>query len=194
MLSVLRSGDRFVRTMASVGLLGLCGIGVSAWRLATTPESRPVLSQMPTKGDQLVAVYIGSSDCRGSKLPEFPEVERRTMAALSRLAQREGAHFVTVGVALDVIPRLGAKYLEKFGPFDISVTGGGWMNPGAVQYIWRDYPGDGTVPQIVVVRRSVDVPPRGVVVSPDSVLGRLIGIEGMQAFLEREEQPVASKK
>jgi len=66
------------------------------------------------------------------------------------------------------------------------------MNPGAVQYVWRDHPGDGTIPQIVVLRRTVEVPPRGVVVSPDSVLGRLIGIEGMEAFLQREERAGAT--
>src|SRR5690242_14464078 len=26
------------------------------------------------------------------------------------------------------------EYLEKFGPFDMTISGGGWMNPGAVQY------------------------------------------------------------
>lgn len=30
------------------------------------------------------------------------------------------------------------------------------MNPGAVRYIWRDHPGEGTIPQIVVLSRTVD--------------------------------------
>jgi len=178
--------------MLVIGLVGLCGIAVGAWRLATAPSSQKVISQLPKDGHQLVAVYIGSSDCQGSKIKGFAEVERRTMDALARMARSEGAQFVTIGVAVDPTRRLGAEYLEKFGPFDMTISGGGWMNPGAVQCVWRDHPGDGTIPQIVVLRRTVEVPPRGVVVSPDSVLGRLIGIEGMEAFLQREERAVAT--
>ena len=180
--------DAFVRIMVAITLISVLTISSALWtRYGHRGQPSEGGSTLPkTSGPALVAIYVGSSDCHGSSLPEFPEVEQRTMAALARYAERNGMRFVRVGVSVDASPTAGRAYLKRLGPFDAISVGGGWLNPVAVSYIWRDQPSDGIIPQIVVVRRIVSLTQSGPLVSPDSLLGRLVGIDGMQQWLRQQ--------
>ena len=45
--------------------------------------------------------------------------------------------------------------LEEFGPFNEILVGRGWLNTGAVRYIWEDIRGAAAIPQVVVTTRGV---------------------------------------
>jgi hypothetical protein len=179
--------DSFVRLMGIITFVSILAIVIGLWTRHTHPsEPREGLSTLPrSSGAALVAIYIGSSDCHGSSLPGFPAVEHRTMAALGAYAQQHGMRFVRIGVAVDASSEVGRAYLQRLGPFDMMSVGGGWLNPVAISYLWRDQPSDGTIPQIVVLRRIVKIASRGPLVGADSLLGRLVGIDGMEQWLRR---------
>lgn len=182
--------------MLLVAAFGCIGIGVGVWNHLSRPlpEVPNAGSGMPHQaGARLIAIYIGSSDCYGSKLPDFPAVEQQTMRALADIAATEHMDFVKIGVSVDESPAVGGKYLNKFGPFDAVAVGLGWMNPLAIRYVWRDFPGDASIPQIVAVRQVVRPVHAGATVSPDSILGRLIGKDGMQFWLANRRRLVGNE-
>jgi hypothetical protein len=180
-----RRGDTFMTAMIALGFVGLIGMGYGALRQRNIRMEPPSSgSYLPEKdGVQLLAVYIGSSTCHGSKLAGFPETEKRTMAALSNYAHANGMSFLRVGASIDNSPTVGRKYLAGLGDFEIVSVGGGWLNPEAVKYLWRDFPAKGTIPQIVVIKRNVYAAKRGATMGPDSLLGRLVGMDGMAQWL-----------
>jgi hypothetical protein len=66
---------------------------------------------------------------------------------------------------------------EEFGPFDEVSAGSNWLNAGAVDYIWRDEGAPPTLPQIVVVRRTVTVDADRIRVKEEEVIGRHVGTD-----------------
>ena len=184
------SSDLFVRLMGAIIAVSLCAIVFGLWtRDSRITDDEEGVSTLPRSGGvAMVAIYIGSTNCHGSSLPEFPGVEQRTIAALADYARQRGMRFVRIGVAVDASAEVGRAYLRQFGPFDAVSVGGGWLNPVAITYLWRDQPADGIIPQIVVVRRVVALAPSGPVVGADSLLGRLVGIDGMEQWLRRQSR------
>ena len=187
--------DYFVRTMLIVAFCSAVVIGVTlVQRYRTPPGPLSGRTLPPASGPDLLAIYIGNADCGGSKLPGFREVEQQTMSELRQLAIADHERFVRVGVSIDQSPDVGRSYLRPFGPFDELALGDGFLNIGAVSYLWRDNPGEVALPQIVVIRRDVQLTDAGVIVGRDSVLGRLIGIDGMQDWLARRKRAAAVSK
>lgn len=180
--------DKFIRLMVMLSLVGLvlAARGVRAAVLFDREAGETGKASPDHSGPELLAVYIGSSTCIGSKIPEFRPVQQQVMRALGQLAEHDGLRFRRIGVAVDVGPRTGFEYLDKFGPFDSKLVGGGWENPGAVDYLFRGLPGDATIPQIVIVQRHVEVLQNGLEITRDSLWGRLIGIDGMRQWLARQ--------
>ena len=182
-----RNPDSFVRLMMTIVLISSFSIAFGLWernaRPAHTPDQGSTLPR--SGGPELVAIYIGSSFCAGSSLPDFPRVEHRTFAALATYAMHKRMRFVRIGVSVDASADIGRDYLKRFGPFDTISVGGGWLNPLAISYIWRDQPATGTIPQIVVIQRQVKLTQSGPLLAPDSLLGRLVGMNGMEEWLRR---------
>lgn len=109
-------------------------------------------------GEQLVLVYIGSSSCSWSNRDEIPGAIGTIQSRLRQYAEEAGLGFVSTGVAIDWIVDEGVEHLRSVGRFDQMVTGRNWSNMGALRYIWQTVPGRASTPQIVVVRRHMDVP------------------------------------
>ncbi len=87
-----------------------------------------------------------------------------------------------IGVAAEKSLNAGLRFLNAMGQFDEIVVGGDWMNEEAVRYFWRDIPGRASLPQIVVVRRSVKIGPPDDV-GEEEVLARLIGTTEIERWL-----------
>jgi hypothetical protein len=93
--------------------------------------------------------------------------------------------FFRIGASVDRSATIGRQYLDDLGRFDVISTGGGWLNPVAVTYLTRDNPANATLPQIVVVSRAIDVSSGSAIVSSDTLLGRIVGMDGMLRWLRR---------
>jgi hypothetical protein len=176
-----RTARRLIfRTALFVAVLGTGAIALQARNY----HGRRVTSAMPQPhtGREIVMVFIGSTDCAPSRQPGFNKVVQQVAHNLHQTAGSRGMAFSRIGVALSGTPAEGMKFLSDFGTFEETVTGRGWMNSGAISFVWRDLPGSSAVPQLLVLQRRIAVSPRGIRVSPDSVILRLTGVSEIRSW------------
>jgi hypothetical protein len=104
---------------------------------------------------------------------------------LAGKAKATGRSFTTIAVALDWDVDEGLAFLRNFGKFDEILVGRNWTNEGAIRYIWHDFPGRPSVPQVVVLVRSVDVGKRTLSVVGERVLTRQIGVDEIRDWVAK---------
>ncbi len=136
------------------------------------------------EGPEVVLVFIGGSFCGAHKRPGFAEAVERAKVELSRRAAAEGKQFSAVGVSLDWKPAEALAFLERFGSFDQVSLGRNWTNDSALRYIWKDYPGDPVLPQVLVIERSVRTAP-AIDVRDERVVKRVAGADPIAAWVEQ---------
>lgn len=136
-------------------------------------EPRP----RPT-GDELVVILVGSPACPAASDPHFPDRFEQIVAHLSERAGDHDVRLVTIGIGTGASPERSMEFLTSVGRFDEMMVGRGWLNSGALRYLWRDLPGKPSIPQIIVTHRSLDMGPFGasVVVGPEILLARKVGL------------------
>jgi hypothetical protein len=163
---------------------------VGGFWLTAFPES-PVSPQpsfefpsRPRAGTEFLVVFIASSDCGASTYPGLQEAMGSIRADLLRTAEASGKLFVSIGVALDRDPWRGLEFLRSFGPFDELLSGGSWLNSGALAFLVRDLPGRRAIPQLVLVERHVEMDDGVIASVSDKLVGRKIGADAILAFAE----------
>jgi hypothetical protein len=82
------------------------------------------------EGPELVAVFITSEFCQGSRQAHMPATIERMKIMLSEHAESDGANFAVVGVSLDWGTEAGIEHLSRFGRFDEIVVGRNWYGLG----------------------------------------------------------------
>ena len=139
-------------------------------------EYRPGSVSATGTGDEIVLVYLGSSSCGWSNLPEVSRAVRDAKLLVSEHAQNAGMRFSALGISLDMDAARGWAHLRKAGLFDEVAAGMGWANSGAHKYVFGPLAGPASTPQLLVVQRSLSDGPGG---SPkaesDRVLARHVG-------------------
>jgi len=122
-------------------------------------------------------VYIGSSTCGWSNVPELPGVVEDLKRGVYGWAKEEQLDFAAIGIGRDMSVSAGLRHLEKFGLFDEVVAGRSWANAGVQEYVYGDMSGPGVTPQVVVLLRRTDYMSTGrVVMEANRVLIRLAGL------------------
>jgi hypothetical protein len=129
-------------------------------------------------GREVVLVFIASSSCPGAKDPRLPEALADIQNHLRREAGEQGSTFVSIGVSLDWDIEKGIKLLRRFGAFDEIAVGRSWMNGAALKYIWEDLPGAASIPQVLLVERTV-TQDRAIFVGGERVRFRKVGAEAI---------------
>ena len=153
-----------------------CGVLSAAWvrqdimKSAARPVNEPTSHYTARTGTQLLVIFFGSSNCGASELPGFKEAMTTMRRVVGGRAAVQGFRPFFIGVAAEKSLNAGLRFLNAMGQFDEIVVGGDWMNEEAVRYFWRDIPGRASLPQIVVVRRSVRSAPRTMLVKRKSSL------------------------
>ncbi|HEX2076151.1 MAG TPA: hypothetical protein VHG08_00530, partial [Longimicrobium sp.] len=133
-------------------------------------------------GDEIVLVFIGASFCNAHNVPGFPDVVESAKLKVQAQARARGMRFRAVGVALDWRPADGLAFLARFGEFDEVASGSNWIGDGATKYIWRDLPGDADVPQLLVLRRSIQSG-QVIRVGEDQVVKRVLGTVAIEDWV-----------
>ncbi|MGD2218386.1 MAG: hypothetical protein PVJ64_16640 [Gemmatimonadales bacterium] len=134
--------------------------------------------------EQIRMILIGSSACGAQRNEDLREAIEAAKRDLAERFTGEGKQFASTGVALDWRIEDGLEFLGAFGEFDEVIVGGNWLNAGAVRYIWRDFPGASTVPQVVVLKRSVTVSSSTISVGEEELLARLAGTEQVMKWVD----------
>lgn len=125
-------------------------------------------------GRELSLVYIGSSGCRWSNLPELRAAVRASIELIQAHGASTGHHVSEVGVARDLDVRAGLQHLDAVADFDEVVAGRGWMNTGLLRYVYDRYSGIAATPQVLVVLRSVTLEPRRMI-EAETLVARKVG-------------------
>ena len=157
---------------------------------AELPENLYAPAHELVTGTELVMVYIGSSTCGFCNDPELPSMVESAKLGLQRKASNRGLLFSAIGVSVDWVVRDGSAHLAKFGIFDEIMTGRKWQGTGPHLYFSR-IPGEAATPQILVFTREVEgaspeYPARRNRVSDGTLVVRIIGLQGIRHWLERE--------
>lgn len=133
-------------------------------------------------GDEIVLVFIGASFCNAHNRPGFPGVVETAKVRVQAQAKATGVRFRAIGVALDWRSADGLAFLERFGEFDEVSAGSNWVSDGATKYVWREIPGESDVPQLLVLRRSIDVG-NAVRIGEDRVVKRILGATEIERWV-----------
>jgi len=127
----------------------------------------------------LLFVYIGSSTCAWSEVAWLPITLDSIRAKVRERADTAGLGFVSLGVALDWNPNDGVAHLSRIGMFDEIAAGYNWMNLAALKFLWSEFPGRASTPQVLVLYRELSTPNDGGQTAPrvvqEKLLSRAVG-------------------
>ena len=164
---------RWGTTMRRLSLvLAMFGLFIARRIDAQAADYAP--SQRLPKGRELVAIYIGSTDCGPCQWPQVKSAIRAMKSLLATQAKQRGEGLTVIGAAQDWDIKQGAAFLEPLGAFDQVVIGGNWTNLAVEQFVLRDSLSDMAMPQVVLVERTVQLGQR-VTVSEPHFLRRISG-------------------
>lgn len=166
-------------------LLGLSSLAAAAYHgVKGTAGTRGVRqSRMSyTNGRKVVFVYIGAESCGFSLKPGFDKTIRQIQSLVSQQSRKRGEPFSSLGVSAGLSPELGAKYLERFGPFDEIASGNSLLNSYAIRFFFDDLPGEASLPQVLVVERDLQALDPGYLYRNERVLIRAIGVPQIEQW------------
>lgn len=151
-------------------------------RAAQAQETDYVPAHTLVDGRQIVAVYLGASTCVPCLRPEVKAAVRSMKSLVAAQARLRGASFAAIGVANDWSPATGMTFLEPLGAFDQLVIGGNWMNVAIERFLLRDRESELSMPQVLIVERTVRLGDR-VTISEPIVIHRVIGGDAIPAWV-----------
>jgi hypothetical protein len=128
------------------------------------------------KGREFVVVYVGMTGCGASRDPELREAVRRMKPMLARQAAARSVSLTISGVSLDWSTEKGFEYLRELGAWDEVSVGSNWTNLGAVHHIWAHPDRRPSIPQIMVLERTVVEGRRRIAVSDERRVAALTGV------------------
>ncbi len=158
--AALAAGGAAGVVLGSAGLMPAVDVEV-AFPAVEAREYRPGSVTASEAGYEIALVYLGSSTCGWSNLPEVSRAVKDAKRLVAGRARDAGMRFSAVGIALDADASLGWGHLRKAGRFDEVSTGMGWANSGADKYVFGALAGPASTPQLLVVERLVNTGPDG---------------------------------
>ena len=148
----------------------------------SSPPSEPK-RKLP-KHTETVAFLVGASWCNGSHEPALRRAMNRLDSALKSQANTAGTTSSTIGVALDWSIGDGLNWLRSVHDFDEVSVGNDWWNSVALGVLWTDSTARHALPQLIVVRRRIDVTALGVSLGADTVIARVVGGKSIAKWVD----------
>lgn len=155
--------------------------------LASTAQAQAagyVPSTVLPNGRQIVAVYIGAQSCSACHFAPVKEAIESMKTLVAAQARQSGASFAAIGVANDWDVKEAADFIATNGQFDQLVLGGNFTNLAIEQFVWRDPNGIATMPQILIIERTVKTGAQKIEISELKILRRLNGSEEIPAWVK----------
>lgn len=159
---------------AGLGIAAIVYTGMILQGAVLAPHANGSVSTI-VPGVERRLVFIGAPDCASSTHPVVIRAVRQLIQRYRHESLVAGNGFSTLGVSVSWEVTEGVRFLDDLTPFDEIAVGRNWLNEGATRYIWRDLPGTGAVPQVVVVSREIGVAGNSYILGPDRVELRLTG-------------------
>ncbi len=152
-------------------------VATAGTRFAWQPRRAVFARSTIQNGRDVAMVFFVSSSCLGGRDERLQGALRELRRAIESRLATAGVRFASIGVSLDQPSAAGWAFLRRFGSFDEVVLGRNWLNSAAIAYLWRDLPGTPTIPQLVLIERSVEVGAGGLQIGSDRLLTRKVGVE-----------------
>lgn len=178
--------NRFARTLGFIACLlvaWLAGLMLHHVRSGESTQTKYLPQTRLSSAHEVVMVLITASTCAASQDPGLAADIEKAKLTLRQHTSAKRVQFRAQGVALDWDVAAGYDFLRRFGQFDQVSVGANWLNDGGIKYIWRDFPGDPVMPQIVLVSRDVTADANGVSVGAETVVERLVGIDAIRDWV-----------
>jgi hypothetical protein len=134
---------------------------------------------------QVVFILVTATFCAAAN---DAELRRQLSKVPELLADHSGnaASVWTVGVAIDSSVQTAASVLDRFGiAFDEVSVGGGWANSAALRYLWSEG-GRPSVPQVIIVDRTIRVEEQWIRVEHELIARRVVGADSLRAWITGE--------
>lgn len=138
-----------------IGVL-LAATSVCAGTVRAQDTTYVPASDFPS-GRQIMAIYFGAKWCEPCMRPTTKDAIRRMKPILRAEAERRGATFTAIVVALDRRLDDGLAFTKDLGAFDEYAFGGDLAGLPSERFIWGDADPLPAVPQIVIGERTVTV-------------------------------------
>lgn len=133
----------------------------------------------------LLVAFVASSNCAGSSRSDLPPALDEMRTILQNRAHGRGHRFSAIGVSVDWDVDAGVEFLMKLGAWDEILVGRQWLGMGATTFVWRDKPGDASLPQVILFQRSIRVGKTRIEVGQDSVLKRVVGVDSIISWVRQ---------
>lgn len=133
-------------------------------------------------------VFIGSSQCGFSNNEENHENIINLKKYLKQLVEENNYKFISTGISVDFNAYNGIKYLEKTGPFDEIASGSSWFNIGADRYVWENFQGAPSTPQIIITKSNYTVEENFGIQRSEEILKRVRGKDDIREMLKNISQ------
>ena len=119
-------------------------------------EAPPPQSELYWEGEEFQAILLASPTCKVCRSTEFREIMASSLADLSERNWGAERHFskVFVGLGHDVDEAL--ELAESISDFDELIVGHGWLNVGAIHYLWEDLPSEAATPNLAITKRRIE--------------------------------------
>jgi hypothetical protein len=136
-------------------------------------------------GREVVAVFISATFCIANRDSAFKPAVREMMRRLGTQRDSAAQQVSITGVSIDWSARAGAAYLDSLGAFDEVIAGRNWYNSAATRHIWQAAGGVPTIPQVVLLERTVTPGKRGMQITRERELARYVGGDQIEAWVAR---------
>lgn len=172
----MKTRVRYERIGGGFLLLAMGVVFALLLRRSFAVPSQPTIQSAarPKSGSELVLVFIGASTCGACQSPEVARALRAIAKDVRTRAAMEGSGFATEGITTDTDLERGIRFLSDMHMFDEIVAGRGWLNSGAMRWIWTSG-GRAAEPQVILVRRDLDVQREGITLKSEEVVERVVG-------------------
>lgn len=134
---------------------------------------------------QIAVVLLTSPDCSASDARAIGAVLRPYVDSVRARLASDSVEIRTIGVSVDRDPQRAFDHLALFMSFDEYAIGGDWTNTAAQRFAVSALSGPLGVPQVILISRHVSAHP-GNVVGPDSLIARLLGVDGLTRWARRQ--------
>jgi hypothetical protein len=149
---------------------------------ATTAEGP---NQRTPSGRELIVYFVSSTSCVANTQPGFYDNVRRMVSSVRRVGRATNTHVTLTGLSVDWDSRAGVEYMQQFGEFDELVAGRNYFNSVATRLFFVDSLARAGIPQVVIIERSVHMPPRGSSDYPRFSAERIVKkVEGADAIAD----------
>lgn len=159
------------------GVLFLVGFVGTTMVRQSDQMSRSLGSEEIREAERAV-VLIVSPTCGACNHPSLIEAWT-TIREWHTPTEDVGAYLT--GVVTSEIAEDGIEFLRRFGPFHEVLSGGGWGGVGSMRFLFEEFPGQPSVPQVVVLRRRYQASVEGVQIT-EEVEQRRVGLVEIRAW------------